>query len=35
MEYQAHPVFFTKGVNTVNGPYDPFSFDAEVSTAID
>ncbi|MCJ2013562.1 fumarylacetoacetate hydrolase family protein [Methylobacterium sp. J-076] len=35
MEYPAHPVFFTKGVNTVNGPYDPIPYDAEVSTAID
>jgi 2-keto-4-pentenoate hydratase/2-oxohepta-3-ene-1,7-dioic acid hydratase in catechol pathway len=34
-EYPAHPVFFTKGVNTVNGPYDPIPFDPEVSTAID
>ncbi|TXN76187.1 fumarylacetoacetate hydrolase family protein [Methylobacterium sp. WL18] len=35
MEYPAHPVFFTKGVNTVNGPYDPIPYDPEVSTAID
>lgn len=35
MEYPAHPVFFTKGVNTVNGPYDPIPFDPAVSTAID
>ena len=34
-EYPAHPVFFTKGVNTVNGPYDPIPYDAEVSTQID
>jgi 2-keto-4-pentenoate hydratase/2-oxohepta-3-ene-1,7-dioic acid hydratase in catechol pathway len=34
-EYPAHPVFFTKGVNTVNGPYDPIPYDPEVSTAID
>lgn len=34
-EYPAHPVFFTKGVNTVNGPYDPIPFDPNVSTAID
>ena len=34
-EYPEHPVFFTKGVNTVNGPYDPIPYDAAVSTAID
>jgi 2-keto-4-pentenoate hydratase/2-oxohepta-3-ene-1,7-dioic acid hydratase in catechol pathway len=34
-EYPAHPVFFTKGVNTVNGPYDPIPYDPTVSTAID
>ncbi|WP_336492386.1 fumarylacetoacetate hydrolase family protein [Methylobacterium nigriterrae] len=34
-EYPAHPVFFTKGVNTVNGPYDPVPYDPAVSTAID
>lgn len=34
-EYPAHPVFFTKGVNTVNGPYDPIPYDPEVSTHID
>ncbi|MCJ2041047.1 fumarylacetoacetate hydrolase family protein [Methylobacterium sp. E-041] len=34
-EYPAHPVFFTKGVNTINGPYDPIPYDASVSTAID
>lgn len=34
-DYPAHPVFFTKGVNTVNGPYDPIPYDPEVSTAID
>ena len=30
-----HPVFFTKGTNAVNGPYDPIPFDPRVSTAID
>ncbi|HEY0523645.1 MAG TPA: fumarylacetoacetate hydrolase family protein, partial [Stellaceae bacterium] len=30
-----HPVFFTKGVHTVNGPYDPIPFDPAVSTMID
>ena len=30
-----HPVFFTKGTHTVNGPYDPIPFDAAVSTLID
>jgi 2-keto-4-pentenoate hydratase/2-oxohepta-3-ene-1,7-dioic acid hydratase in catechol pathway len=34
-EYPAHPLFFTKGVNTVNGPYDPIPYDPSVSTAID
>lgn len=34
-DYPAHPVFFTKGVNTVNGPYDPIPYDPEVSTHID
>jgi len=30
-----HPVFFTKGVHTVNGPFDPIPFDANVSDKID
>ena len=30
-----HPVFFTKGTNAVNGPYDPIPYDPRVSTAID
>jgi 2-keto-4-pentenoate hydratase/2-oxohepta-3-ene-1,7-dioic acid hydratase in catechol pathway len=30
-----HPVFFTKGTNAVNGPYDPIPFDPRVSRAID
>ncbi len=30
-----HPVFFTKGANTVNGPYDPIPYDPAVSTLID
>ena len=30
-----HPVFFTKGTNAVNGPYDPIPYDPKVSTAID
>src|SRR5512143_576316 len=30
-----HPVFFTKGTNAVNGPYDPIPYDPHVSTAID
>lgn len=34
-EYPEHPVFFTKGVHTVNGPHDPIPFDPKVSTAID
>jgi 2-keto-4-pentenoate hydratase/2-oxohepta-3-ene-1,7-dioic acid hydratase in catechol pathway len=34
-EYPEHPVFFTKGVHTVNGPYDPIPYDASISTQID
>ncbi len=34
-ELPEHPVFFTKAVNAVNGPYDPIPYDAAVSTAID
>lgn len=34
-EYPEHPVFFTKAVHTLNGPYDPIPFDPNVSTAID
>ncbi len=30
-----HPVFFTKAVHTVNGPYDPIPYDPQVSTLID
>jgi 2-keto-4-pentenoate hydratase/2-oxohepta-3-ene-1,7-dioic acid hydratase in catechol pathway len=30
-----HPVFFTKGSNAVNGPYDPIPWDPAVSTQID
>jgi 2-keto-4-pentenoate hydratase/2-oxohepta-3-ene-1,7-dioic acid hydratase in catechol pathway len=30
-----HPVFFTKGTHTVNGPYDPIPYDPNVSTLID
>jgi 2-keto-4-pentenoate hydratase/2-oxohepta-3-ene-1,7-dioic acid hydratase in catechol pathway len=30
-----HPVFFTKGSHTVNGPYDPIPYDPAVSTLID
>lgn len=30
-----HPVFFTKGTHTVNGPYDPIPYDPSVSTLID
>lgn len=29
-----HPVFFTKGTHTINGPYDPIPFDHSVSTRI-
>ncbi len=34
-ELPKHPVFFTKGVHTINGPYDPIPFDPDVSTMID
>jgi 2-keto-4-pentenoate hydratase/2-oxohepta-3-ene-1,7-dioic acid hydratase in catechol pathway len=34
-DYPEHPVFFTKGVHTINGPYDPIPFDEKVSTQID
>ncbi len=34
-ELPKHPVFFTKGTHTVNGPYDPIPFDAKVSDKID
>lgn len=30
-----HPVFFTKAVNTLNGPFDPIPYNPEVSTKID
>ena len=30
-----HPVFFTKGTHTINGPYDPIPFDPAVSVKID
>ena len=30
-----HPVFFTKAVHAVNGPFDPIPFDANVSDKID
>lgn len=34
-EVPEHPVFFSKGVHTVNGPYDPIPYDPQVSTLID
>jgi len=34
-ELPKHPVFFTKGSHTINGPYDPIPFDAKVSAKID
>jgi 2-keto-4-pentenoate hydratase/2-oxohepta-3-ene-1,7-dioic acid hydratase in catechol pathway len=34
-ELPKHPVFFTKGTHTINGPYDPIPFDAKVSEQID
>jgi 2-keto-4-pentenoate hydratase/2-oxohepta-3-ene-1,7-dioic acid hydratase in catechol pathway len=30
-----HPVFFTKGTNALNGPFDPIPFDASLSAEID
>lgn len=30
-----HPVFFSKAVHTLNGPFDPIPYDASVSTMID
>lgn len=33
--YPEHPVFFTKGTHSMNGPFDPIPFDPAVSTAID
>jgi 2-keto-4-pentenoate hydratase/2-oxohepta-3-ene-1,7-dioic acid hydratase in catechol pathway len=33
--FPEHPVFFTKGSHTMNGPFDPIPFDPAVSTLID
>ncbi|MFZ6646766.1 fumarylacetoacetate hydrolase family protein [Undibacterium sp. TJN25] len=33
--YPANPVFFTKAVNTMNGPFDTIPYDASNSTMID
>jgi 2-keto-4-pentenoate hydratase/2-oxohepta-3-ene-1,7-dioic acid hydratase in catechol pathway len=30
-----HPVFFTKGTHTINGPFDPIPFNPSVSVKID
>jgi 2-keto-4-pentenoate hydratase/2-oxohepta-3-ene-1,7-dioic acid hydratase in catechol pathway len=30
-----HPVFFTKAVNTLNGPFDPIPYDPSISKQID
>lgn len=35
LKYPEHPVFFTKGSHTINGPYDPIPFDPAVSIQID
>ncbi len=35
VELPEHPVFFTKGVHTVNGPFAPIPFDPKVSSMID
>jgi 2-keto-4-pentenoate hydratase/2-oxohepta-3-ene-1,7-dioic acid hydratase in catechol pathway len=34
-KFPEHPVFFTKGTHTVNGPFDPIPYDPAVSTLID
>lgn len=34
-EYPQFPVFFTKGTQTMNGPFDPIPYDASYSTMID
>lgn len=34
-ELPKHPVFFTKGTHTINGPFDPIPFDPAVSVKID
>lgn len=34
-EYPMVPVFFSKGTQTMNGPFDPIPYDASYSTAID
>jgi 2-keto-4-pentenoate hydratase/2-oxohepta-3-ene-1,7-dioic acid hydratase in catechol pathway len=33
--YPEHPVFFSKGTHTMNGPFDPIPYDPAVSTLID
>ena len=34
-ELPKHPVFFSKAVTAVNGPYDPVPFDTSISTSLD
>jgi 2-keto-4-pentenoate hydratase/2-oxohepta-3-ene-1,7-dioic acid hydratase in catechol pathway len=34
-DYPEHPVFFTKGTHTMNGPFDTIPYDPKVSTLID
>ena len=34
-DYPANPVFFTKGVNTMNGPFDTIPYDASNSIQVD
>ena len=34
-ELPKHPVFFSKAVTAVNGPFDPVPFDANISTSLD
>lgn len=34
-EYPANPVFFAKGVNTMNAPFDTIPYDASNSTQVD
>ena len=33
--FPEHPVFFTKGVNALNGPFDPIPYDPSLSAQID
>ncbi len=35
LDLPEHPVFFTKGTHSINGPFDPIPFDKDVSDKID